>query len=207
MLKKIVPALMLINAFAAYGPAPVVKKNNTWTLGIGYGQMFGMNDATYTSGNGGIGVTNIAGGVKSPIKIETPHIFEVDLFHCHGYGAVFMSTAKKADLNDSANNTLALYSFQAYMAGYQKQMAEDVFGRVVLGVSNQKLMQQNGADIVKSSGKLAYGASAAWHKELKEDIKGFAELGYLGQKKMSFNANTEIKTSGFYWKLGLKTDF
>ena len=178
------------SAFAAYGPAPAASSSaaSNWTLGFGYGQMFGMKK-TANSG--------------TDHKVDKPTLFEVDLFNSKGFGAVYMTSAKKKGViagTTPATTDPDLYSFDAYMLGYQKAFANNMTWRLALGLSDQKF------NTTKSGSEFAYAASAAYHMALSGKLSGFVEAGYLGQKEFVYNTNSSLSVSGsgFYAKVGAK---
>lgn len=181
------------SAFAAYGPAPAASSSaaSNWTLGFGYGQMFGMKKTS--------------NGTSSPTdhKVDKPTLFEVDLFNSKGFGAVYMTSAKKKGvIIGTATATTTEYSFDAYMLGYQKAFANNMTWRLALGLSDQKHV--DGATITKSGSEFAYAASAAYHMSLSGKLSGFVETGYIGLKDWAYDTTNKVSASGFYAKIGAK---
>ena len=180
-------SLASASVFAAYGPAPAAPaaSSSNWTIGVGYGQMFSMKKTTTG---------------QSTSSFDKPTLLEVDLFHNNGFGAVYMTSAKKKGYIIGTGNPTGEYSFNGYFLGYQKGLAANMTGRVLVGLSDQKMHNT----IYKSSGKFAFGASGAYNMNLSGKLNGFAELGYLNQKKFQFDGTNYASGTGFYWKLGVK---
>lgn len=199
MLKKLNLTVLLAaglasaSAFAAYGPsasAPAAS-SSAWTLGLGYGQMFGMKKTT--TGN------------TIDARVDKPTVFEVDLFNSNGFGFVYMTSAKDKSIL-TGTNTVVLnkeYKFNAYLLGYNRSIANNMSARVLVGISDQE------ADATyKKDGEFAYGASVAYHMPLSGKMCGGLELGYLGQKKFKYDATNspEVEASGFFAKVRMSTD-
>lgn len=180
-------SLASASVFAAYGPAPAAPaaSSSNWTLGVGYGQMFSMKKTTT--------------GTTVTASVDKPTLLEVDLFHNNGFGAVYMTSAKKKSVIANAAAVAGGYSFNGYFLGYQKGLAANMTGRVLVGLSDQKYNTT-----FKSSGKFAFGASGAYNMNLSGKLNGFAELGYLNQKKFQYDTTNYVSGTGFYWKLGVK---
>ena len=180
-------------AFAAYGPsapsAPAAS-NSSWTLGVGYGQMFGLKKTTNST--------------TEEARADKPKLLEVDLFNNSGLGLVYITSAEKSSIVNAASNDTVLstdnYKFHGIFGGYQKSFANNMTGRVILGVSTQEIDGTTN----KSENEFAYGVSGAYHMNLSGKMNGFMELGYLGQKEFEFASGKKVEGSGFYAKLGIK---
>jgi hypothetical protein len=182
-------------AFAAYGPsapsAPAAS-NSSWTLGVGYGQMFGLKKTTESA--------------STEARADKPKLLEVDLFNNSGLGLVYITSAEKSTIVNAASSDAELggtkdkYKFHGIFGGYQKSFANNMTGRVILGVSTQEI----DGTAQKSENEFAYGVSGAYHMNLSGKMNGFMELGYLGQKEFEYVTNKKVEGSGFYAKLGIK---
>lgn len=205
MLKKfnllVAASIASASAFAAYGPAAPAApaaSSSSWTLGFGYGQMFGMKKTT-TAADG-----NVSRTVSTDAKVKNPTLMEFDLFNSNGFGAVYMTNAGKKGIVTAGTPTeTGKYSFNAYFLGYHKGLAQNLCARVLLGLADQKYI--DGAAESKSDGEFAFAATGAYHMNLSGSLKGFAELGYLDLKKFNYTAaGNQVKVAGFFWKVGVK---
>lgn len=192
------------SAFAAYGPAPTTTaaSSSAWTLGLGYGQMFGMKKSDATT------VGSVTSTVNS--KVDKPTIFEVDLFNRNnGFGAIYMTSAKKKELlgidtaGTAAASTTLKYSFDAYFLGYQKPFANNMNWRVGAGMSDQKI------DDTSRGSEFAWLAAASYSMPLSGKVTGALEAGYLNQKEVGIANDTDsskVSGTGFYAKFVAKMD-
>lgn len=189
------------SAFAAYGPAPTTTaaSSSAWTLGLGYGQMFGMKKTD---------VSNLTGAASTDdkAKIDKPTIFEVDLFNRNnGFGAIYMTSAKKKAILglDSTTATAYKYSFDAYFLGYQKPFSSNMNWRVGAGMSDQKI------DDTSRGSEFAWLAAASYSMPLSGKVTGALEAGYLNQKEVGIANDTDsskVSGTGFYAKFVAKMD-
>jgi hypothetical protein len=207
MLKKfnllVAASIASASAFAAYGPAapaaPAASSSN-WTLGFGYGQMFGMKKTTTAADS----TANPNRTASTDAKVKNPTLMEFDLFNSNGFGAVYMTNAgKKGIVTNGATAEVGKYSFNAYFLGYHKGLAQNLCARVLLGLADQKYI--DGSNTEKSDGEFAFAATGAYHMNLSGSLKGFAELGYLDLKKFNYTSvGNQVKVAGFFWKVGVK---
>lgn len=191
------------SAFAAYGPAPAATSSaSAWTLGLGYGQMFGMKKTTLAQASDFVSTSHSS----THAKVDKPTVFEVDLFNRNnGFGAIYMTSAKKKEvLGINAEGVAAAspfkYSFDAYFLGYQKPFASNMNWRVGVGMSDQKI------DDVSAGSEFAWLASASYSMPLSDKVTGALEVGYLDQKEVVFNATDKVSGTGFYAKFVAKMD-
>lgn len=210
MLKKLrIPMLVaasIASASAAYGPAPAapVSSHSAWVVGLGYGQMFGMK-ATDNSANGDTG--------NKFHKVNKPTFFEVSLFNCNnGFGALFMTTAKKKDIlkSETKDGTFETYSatgeysFTAYMLGFQKEIANNMTATLGAGLSDQKYTD-TGVE-AKADGEFAYRASLDYHMGLSGKTSVYARVGYLDQKDFEFVTGKKVSGTGFFAAAGVQME-
>lgn len=202
-------AASIASASAAYGPAPAapVSSHSAWVVGLGYGQMFGMK------------ATDNSVSTNDPHfdKVNKPTFFEVSLFNSsNGFGALFMTTAKKKDIVDatskegtytsfSATGT-GEYSFTAYMLGFQKAIANNMTATLGAGLSDQKYVDVDNSINNKADGEFAYRASLDYHMGLSGKTSLYARAGYLGQKEFEFVTGKKVSGTGFFAAAGVQME-
>lgn len=189
MKKLIVLTALTSAAFAAYGPAPKAAVHaSNWTLGVGYGQMFGMKKTLVDN--------------DTYAKLDKPSLIELDLFNKNGFGVVYMMSANKKDIITSVPLG-GEYSFKGYFMGYQRAISKNLNWRLLAGMSDQEFVD-SGSTLYESGNEFAYSGSLNYHTHISDDVCGFAEVGYLGQKLFYYSLSGQVVGSGFYAKIGAK---
>lgn len=165
--------------------------SSNWTIGFAYGNTVRQKDTIDNE--------------RSNARVQNFGLLEVDLFNKNGLGLVYMTNTNKSKLEvttiGGVSSNKGTYSFNGYFLGCQKKFTGGVNGRLLVGLSDQKI---DGSLVKKSSSKFAYGVSGAYNLRFSGKIDGFAELGYLGQSKAEYQAGYFYEASGFYWKVGVK---
>lgn len=176
------------SVFAAYGPAPAsyAHKPCPWSLSVGYGQMFDHDKGTYTT------VATPSSGdattTKNTLKLDNVKLYEADLFHCSGFGAVVMGSAENAKITNQgttqspASTKYGTYKFTAFMLGYKMNMANNVSVRVAVGQADQKYNLETAVGSVKEvklNGKMAANLEAKYHFKMSKNMTAFVAGGYL----------------------------
>lgn len=198
-------AASIASASAAYGPAPAapVSSHSAWVVGLGYGQMFGMK-----------ATDNSAQSEQYFDKVNKPTFFEVSLFNSsNGFGALFMTTAKKKDIVESTTtkdgtytslSATGEYSFTAYMLGFQKAIANNMTATLGAGLSDQKYV--DGGAEKKADGEFAYRASLDYHMGLSGKASVYARVGYLDQKDFEVVTGKKVSGTGFFAAAGVQME-
>ncbi len=189
---------------AAYGPAPASysKKPCPWTVSLGYGQSFDMDKGSYSVETATATDTYSSPANVRSVKLDDLKLYEADLFHCSGFGAVVMGTAKKATMTGAAiaNGTapynaavqVGKYSFTAVMLGYKMNLGNNISARVAVGQADQKISDMSIAGPglntatttpttteIKQNGKMAANIEAKYHFRINKNMTAFIAGGYL----------------------------
>lgn len=209
--RKYLPALLMGMAvstatMAAYGPMPTHRVNaGAWSLSAGYGQTFDHDNGFYGDTPAGESQR-----IVNNLTMDHVKLYEVDLFHHSGFGAVLMGAAKKAKITQQSNSTstdFARYTFRALMLGYKMNINKAFTARIAVGQADQKYtFVASGVDH-KLNGKMAANLEAKFHFKMSKNMTAFVAGGYLNLEDIhkAINADTlKMDPSAGYVKVGLR---
>ena len=142
------------------------------------------------------------------LEIDHIKLYEVDIFHSSGFGAVFMGSAEDAKLTSGADS-VGTYNFNAIMAGYKMALGDNMSARVAVGQANQEYKLGDINDIKLDD--LTANVEAKYHFDLSDNMSAFVAAGYLHLKELDQEINStapviesaKLNPSAGYWKVGV----